>query len=325
VWRGENTQRGRYREFFQCDFDIVGSDSAASDFEVLLLIKASMEALGVEKFTIRLSHRGIFNRFLDRLDLRDRSAEILRTVDKLRKVGAEEVARLLSEAAGREKSEKILSYIKGKGDFQSTLQVMEAASGGESGESRRLRTIYSFMKETGTEGRIVLDPSITRGLDYYTGIVYETFLDEMAEIGSVCSGGRYDDLASLYSKEKIPGVGASVGLDRLLAAMEALGKKGCKSESTRLIVFSLDESLSGYYQGLAQSFRSAGIEAEVFLEMRKLPQQYAYAEKKSIGWGVLCGAEDRAKGTFTLRNLATRENRDGISVQEALSLILADS
>jgi histidyl-tRNA synthetase len=190
VWRGENTQRGRYREFFQCDFDIVGSDCAAADFEILLLIQASMEILGVNKFCVRLSHRGIFNRFLDRLGVRHESMEILRIVDKLGKAGEEEVLSLLEGIAGKENAKAVLSYCRGEGDFLSTLAAMEKASGGVSEESTRLRVLYSSIKEIGIEGFFILDPSITRGLDYYTGIVYETFLDEMPEIGSVCSGGR---------------------------------------------------------------------------------------------------------------------------------------
>ena len=205
VWRGENTQRGRYREFVQCDFDIVGTDSASADFEILLLMRKSFEAMGIDKVTIRLSNRGIFNRFLDRTGLRDQSVEILRIVDKLSKIGRDEVQRLLSELTSVKNARDILDYITAESGNSETLQKIESLAGGPAEDTERLKTIFKCMKEMDIENGFVLDPSITRGLDYYTGIVYETFLDELPEIGSVCSGGRYNDLASLYTKEKFPG------------------------------------------------------------------------------------------------------------------------
>ena len=203
VWRGEKPQAGRYREFIQCDFDCVGSDSASSDFEILSLMKAALQAIGVEDITIRMSHRGIFNQFLEKRNLTDKSEDILRTVDKLAKVGKEEVASQLESLTGSNTTaEEILEYITPADTFEQTLAHMEAMAGGESENTRRMREIYAMMEAAGIASSFVLDPSITRGLDYYTGIVYETFLNELPGIGSVCSGGRYDNLAGLYMKEK---------------------------------------------------------------------------------------------------------------------------
>ena len=226
VWRGENPQKGRYREFTQCDFDLVGADNALSDAEILTMMHRSFSELGIERYTFHLSHRGLFSTFLATLSLEDKAVDILRTVDKLRKIGGEEVRKILEEITGSaEKAEKIIAFITaGEGkDFLSTLESLENLSGGESEASKRMREIYSLLTALGIEKSFTFDPSITRGLDYYTGIVYETFLDDLPSIGSVCSGGRYNNLASLYMKEQLPGVGSSIGLDRLLAALEELG------------------------------------------------------------------------------------------------------
>ena len=177
VWRGEKPQAGRYREFIQCDFDCVGSDSASSDFEILSLMKAALQAIGVEDITIRMSHRGIFNQFLEKRNLTDKSEDILRTVDKLAKIGKEEVASQLESLTGSNTTaEEILEYITPADTFEQTLTHMEAMAGGESENTSRMREIYAMMEAAGIASSFVLDPSITRGLDYYTGIVYEAAL-----------------------------------------------------------------------------------------------------------------------------------------------------
>lgn len=230
VWRGEKPQAGRYREFVQCDIDTVGSDSAAADFEILSVMRSALAKIGVTDITIRMNHRGVFNRFLAKIGVADRSEDILRSVDKLAKIGQEKVASELEEITGStEKTQDILKYIAGGKDFESTLELIENLAGGPAEDTKRLRELRGMMISSGIQDTYVLDTSITRGLDYYTGVVYETFLNQLPSIGSVCSGGRYDNLAGLYMKEKVPGVGASIGLDRLIAGLEQLnltGKKG---------------------------------------------------------------------------------------------------
>lgn len=319
VFRGENTQRGRYREFVQCDFDTVGTDSHSADFEILLLMRRSLLALGVERFTIRLSHRGIFNRFLDHIGMSARSADVLRTVDKLAKIGRDGVREQLSELAGAENTERILEYITAGGGFEETLSKIETLAGGPGDDTRRLAALRNCMRELGVDGTYVLDPSITRGLDYYTGIVFETFLDELPTIGSVCSGGRYNNLASLYTNEEIPGVGASIGLDRLLAALEELGRKPERAGRTEVIVFCMDESLIASYHRTAEFFRDAGIACEVYPEAKKLAQQFSFAEKKDIPLGIFIGPDESASGTVTLKNLSTRKSFERILPAEAVS------
>jgi histidyl-tRNA synthetase len=288
VWRGENSQRGRYREFTQCDFDIVGSNSAAADFEILLMMRNTLRLIGAGDVTIRMSHRGLFNRFLTTLGAADKSVDILRVVDKLAKVGRAETLVQLTAlfsadgASGEDKAARILSFIETKGGFKETLACMTEAAGGEQDcpEAERLAQIHGFMEDAGIAADFTLDPSITRGLDYYTGVVYETFLNALPDIGSVCSGGRYDNLAALYSKESVNGVGSSIGLDRLIAAQEALNTLETRGTYARLAIACIREADAGRNQALAATFRNAGLPCEVFLEGGKLTKQFALAEKR---------------------------------------------
>ncbi|MCL2195980.1 MAG: histidine--tRNA ligase [Treponema sp.] len=313
AWRGENTQRGRYREFIQCDFDIIGSDSVSSDFEIILLIRTVFKNLGVD-VNINVNHRGLFNRFLTHIGQSEKSVEILRTVDKLSKVGENKTRESLTELTGDTNAQKILEFIGAKGNFTEVLDRITELSGGPSAESQRLSSLHEYMRDTCEDTEcepFVLNPSITRGLDYYTGVVFETFLKEMPDIGSVCSGGRYDNLAGLYSKEKdsISGVGTSVGLDRLLAALESLNKlphvNRCKTA-----VACVDGEKSGQYQAFAQKLRKEGISCEVFTDPcgeKNLVKQFVLAEKKGFSYVIIT---DGDSSVITLRDLAARKNID---------------
>jgi histidyl-tRNA synthetase len=320
VWRGENTQRGRYREFIQCDFDCIGSDSAAADFEILMIIKEALAVAGAPAITIRLNHRGLFNRFLRRIGATERTADILRIVDKLAKTSMDEVLKLLSAALDNNRARQICGYIESKDSWDGTLAAMTEAAGGENPDSERLETLRSFMADTGSEDVFVLDPSITRGLDYYTGVVFETFLNDMPSIGSVCSGGRYDNLATLYSTEKLSGAGSSIGLDRLLSALEALEKTESRETYAEVAVICADETLGGAYQRIAQRFRAAGIPCYVFFETKKQTAQFALAEKIGIRWALI-PSTNTADSPVTLRNLAERRNTDALSIDEAIAFL----
>ena len=297
VWRGEKPQAGRYREFLQCDFDTLGSDSAAVDFEILRLIKKALNELGVFNFKIHVSHRGIFNRFLKSLNLSEDSEEVLRIVDKLAKIGEAEVLKLLTDISSEESAKKILAYISGVNkelkseDFEKTLSHLENLAGGSGEDTKRMRDIYALVKAVGIEDSVVFDPSITRGLDYYTGVVFETFLTDLPSIGSVCSGGRFDNLTGLYMKESITGVGASIGLDRLLAALEQLGHQKTKASFTDLLIFSLPEDDQALSYKIVNFFEAEKINAEVYPEPKKMNHQYTYAEKKDIRWGLFLGKD----------------------------------
>ncbi|MDR0315751.1 MAG: histidine--tRNA ligase [Treponema sp.] len=329
VWRGENTQRGRYREFTQCDFDIIGSDSPAADFEILLMIRSTLLSLGTD-VSIRVNHRGLFNRFLSHIGLLEHSVEVLRTVDKLAKVGADETRASLAEFAGDSGAQKILDFIGASGSFEQTLDRITELSGGPSPESERLGLLRRFMGDVTGSGdasgdSFVLDPSITRGLDYYTGVVFETFLKDIPDIGSICSGGRYDNLAGLYSKNRISGVGSSIGLDRMIAALESLDKLPAINSAAAAIACVRQED-SGLYQALAGQFRQAGVPCEVFLEPadssdnKHMVKQFVLAEKKGLRWLIIPG-DNPLQDTFILRDLAARHNREGLSVAEAVKIM----
>jgi histidyl-tRNA synthetase len=325
VWRGENTQRGRYREFTQCDFDIIGSDSPAADFEIILLIHSVMRNLGVD-VTIHVNHRGLFNRFLSQIGQVEKSTEVLRAVDKLAKVGEDETLKTLVELAGETNAKKIMEFISTKGSFKEVLNHITILSGGPSPESERLALLYQYMLdvtggEAGKKEPFVLAPSITRGLDYYTGVVFETFMDEMPDIGSVCSGGRYDNLNALYTKDKdsVSGIGSSIGLDRLIAALESLDKLPAANFCS-VAIACVNPELSGKYQALAEKLRRGGVGCEVFTDgdggEKQLVKQFMLAEKKGLSYVIIPG-EDPLSGILTMRDIAARKNIE-LSIEEAI-------
>lgn len=326
VWRGENPQKGRYREFTQCDFDIVGVDNAEADFEILSMMDSSFSVMGVENYQFCIAHRGLFNAFLAHLHILDKSTEILRTVDKLRKIGKEEVASQLAEITGSgEKANQILAYIHKDNESESFLETLDrlsALAGNEEIHTKRMKTIHDYLMKAGIADHFVFDPSITRGLDYYTGIVYETFLTQLPNFGSVCSGGRYNDLASLYTKENLPGVGSSIGLDRLLAALEELESPIVQSTSSAdVAIFNTDMAGFAYYDQLARSLRKAGLRVCVHLTDKKLAAQYKWAENNAIPYAILVSKEEEEQNRFTLRHLANRENHPNLTLQEALTIL----
>jgi histidyl-tRNA synthetase len=316
VWRGENTQRGRYREFIQIDFDIVGTDSPSADYEILAVMQAAFRELGIERVRIHVSHRELFNQFLSARGLGSQYLPLLRAIDKMHKIGETQVLEQLTELCGRSPAEDVLSFITPAATDAETLARVAALVPAGSEPLARLRTLWSCMEDSGLASFFRFDPAITRGLDYYTGVVFETYLLDLPDIGSVCSGGRYNDLASLYTREKLPGVGASIGLDRLLAALEELRAGEAVAAAPQVLVLMLDEGLLGEYHRLAASLRAAGLSAEVYPEPRKLAVQLKYAERRGIPLAVFYGPEERAAGRYTLKDLRSRQNHEGLSSLE---------
>lgn len=320
VWRGEKPQAGRYREFVQCDFDTIGADCAAADFETLAVAHSALKAIGASSVTLHVNHRGIFNRFLAKLSVQQQSEAILRVVDKLAKVGKQEVLRDLEQITGTaDLSQRIIDFITPLDDNEQTLDKMDELAGDASAQVERMRQILSVARECGIEDKIIVDPSITRGLDYYTGVVFETFLDELPSIGSVCSGGRYDDLAGLYTKEQISGVGASIGLDRLIAALQQLGASG-KTQGyidVELFCSSIDAKHEAARQKLAHQLRKQGLGVDVFPDCAKMIKQYAVAESKGVHWGIFCKLDEAGGLTFSVKNLETRRSTEGFSLGDA--------
>ncbi|REJ87562.1 MAG: histidine--tRNA ligase [Planctomycetota bacterium] len=333
VWRAEKPQRGRYREFMQCDFDTIGTDSNASDIETLLVIHDLMERIGFTAFTIRVNHRKLLNGLLESLGLADKSAAVLRALDKLPKIGADAVTSELTAAAGTssEQAEKVLAFAGLTGAPEQILtDVEKQLAGNETGLDgvARLRELFDCAAQAGLPSeRIALDVSIARGLDYYTGTIYETFLNDLPQIGSVCSGGRYDNLAGLFTRQPLPGVGASLGLDRLLAAMEELGLTGDVSTPAEVLIVFFDANHTGRYMRLGRLLRQSGIAAEVFPQAKALKKQLQYADRKGFRVALIAGDREFADGVWQVKDLQQQEQQtvadDGIV--EAVRGILASA
>lgn len=313
VWRGENTQRGRYREFMQCDFDTIGTEANAADIETLLVIHDLFVAIGFERFTIRINNRMVLNGLLEKIGLAEKTGGVLRALDKLHKIGRDGVIGEMVERVGAtaEQGQKVLELAQLTGTPAEILArlapLLAGSTAGEEGIAR-LNELFSAVATAGVpEGRVELDVSIARGLDYYTGTIYETFLTDDPGIGSVCSGGRYDNLAELFTNQKLPGVGASLGLDRLLAALENMGKIDSSSTPAAVLVVFFDQQHLGDYLRIGRTLRAAGINAEVFPDARAVGKQLKYADRKGFRLAVIAGADEFQSGQWKIKDLKSGE------------------
>lgn len=314
VWRGENTQRGRYREFMQCDFDTIGTTSPVADLEMVLVVHDLLAAIGVERFTIRVNDRRVLGGILTRLGLVERATSVLRSLDKLGKATPEAVAaELTGQGVAADAGAALLEMAGLSGPADDVLMRLEALAGSvEAGQCgvKALRGIVAGARDAGVaEGRIVIDPSIARGLDYYTGIVLESFLDDLPALGSICSGGRYDDLAGLYTKQPLPGVGASLGIDRLLAGLEELGRTATVETPAEVFLVYFDEAHLGDYLRIAAALRAGGMAVEFFPEPKRMGQQLKLASKRGFPAALVIGSDEFAAGTAQLKNLAAQQSQ----------------
>ena len=322
VWRGERPQKGRFREFVQCDFDTIGTTSAVADAETVCVIHDLLDDLNaadlptpgaVGEFSIRLNHRGVLNGLLDTLGLRESATDVLRSLDKLPKVGADAVRSELLElpAADEDAVSRLLEFAGLSGDAAETFAAARPLLGGsERGLASldRLSDVVRLAIAGGCDpSRLTADLSIARGLDYYTGVIFETFLTDDPAIGSVCSGGRYDDLAGLYTKQTLPGVGASLGLDRLLAALEE--KAGADRPRAGVFVPLLSEERAGDVLALAAELRAAGLAVTVSPDARAFGKQMKWADGRGFAFAAVLGDDEAANGTVTVKNFAAGEQR----------------
>lgn len=309
VWRGEKPQKGRYREFMQCDFDTIGTTSNAADIETLLVIHDLLVAIGFSRFTVRINNRMVLTGLLDKLGLIEKTSGVLRALDKLAKIGRENVITEMTEKVGAtpEQAAQVLDLASLAGSNSEILERLEVLlQGSELGLQgvARLRELCVACQTAGIpDERLQLDVSIARGLDYYTGTIYETFLTDLPGIGSICSGGRYDNLAGLFTKEKLPGVGASLGLDRLLAAMEELGLIEQTSTPAKVLVACFEAERIGDYCRIGRVLRQAGIGVEVFPDAKKVGQQLKYADRKGFRLALIAGSNEFAKGVWQVKDL----------------------
>jgi histidyl-tRNA synthetase len=316
VWRGENTQAGRYREFMQCDFDTIGTSSNAADCETALVIHDLMVALGFDRFEVRVNNRLVLNGVLLEFGLEERASRVLIALDKLGKQGPDAVLAEMTAADGlaltSSQAEKVLALAETKGDSATVLDRIDHDFGHNpmvADGIARLRELLGVARAADIpERRLRIDLSICRGLDYYTGTIYETDLNDL-QIGSVCSGGRYDNLAGLYTKQVLPGVGASLGLDRLLEAMRQLEMlpKTTTPAPVFVVQFAADRLVE--YQRLARQLRQAGIGVEVYPEAKKIGPQLQYAERRGFRIALIAGPDEFAKGVVKLKDLTKREER----------------
>jgi len=313
VWRGENTQRGRYREFMQCDFDTIGTTSPVADLEMVLVVHDMLTAVGVGPFTIRVNDRRVLGGVLSSLGLADRSASVLRSLDKLGKATPAAVAAELQghgvSAAAAETLLEMAALVGPPADVLDRLErLVGEDAGGRSGVAA-LRGLVEGTQAAGVAaGRVVIDPSIARGLDYYTGIVLESFLDDLPGLGSICSGGRYDNLAGLYTKQPLPGVGASLGIDRLLAGLEELGRLGTAQTPADLFLVHFSARHLPDYLRIAAVLRGQGVAVEFFPEPKRVGQQLKLAAQRGFPLALIMGEDEFAKGTAQLKKLAAEES-----------------
>ena len=317
VWRAERAQprRGRFREFLQCDVDTVGASSPVADAEVLALSVAILKEIGFPGAVTRLNHRALLRGLMEEFGFdSEREIEVCRIVDKLDKIGEEGVREELGNAGcSSESVEKLMATILREGDRDDLLDYVERSFGENArivhGVSE-LREIIRLASGFGAdEESIRIDLSLSRGLDYYTGSIFESFLPKQPHIGSLTGGGRYDNLIGLFSKQEIPAVGITIGLDRMIAALEDAGKIEGVKTPTRVLVTVFDENLLGSSIEIARKIRESGIPSEVYLEPKRLKKQFSYADSLGIPFVLIVGEDEIAGSVYSLKNMATGEQQ----------------
>ena len=324
VYRGERPQKGRYREFYQCDIDIIGDGelSIINDAEMPSLIYMTIKELGFDNFTIRINNRKILNGLFAELELENESVEIMRIIDKLEKIGEENVIKCLEDLKiEQSKIEKIMTFLKIDGTTDEKIEALKNLNFSNELFMQGLDELTQVIKYVRLFGvpdsNFKVDLTIARGLDYYTGTVYETFLNDYRDIGSVCSGGRYDNLAEFYTDKKLPGVGVSIGLTRLFYKLNELRiVKEEEKSIAKVLVVSMTEDIKRALE-IGTKFRQAGINTDVYVENKKIKTKFKYADKLQIPYVAIIGEEEEKNGTVSLKNMETGEQEE-ISIEEAI-------
>jgi histidyl-tRNA synthetase len=324
VFRGERPAKGRFREFVQCDFDTIGTESAIADAETAQVIHAALTAAGVPEFTITLNNRKVLDGFLAAHGLAGITGQVLRSLDKLAKIGREAVIGELERAAGEggaglssDQARQVLDFAESGRGGAEVLDAVESKLGSALSVAQgiaNLRTVSALLDAAGVPGdRLAIDLGLARGLDYYTGIVFETTVKGWEKFGSVASGGRYDNLASLFTPRRLPGVGASIGLDRLLALMDEAGWLGASNTTAPVLVAQFPGTDPAVAFQMAARLRNAGIGAEVYPDPISIGKQMGYGSAKGHKLAVIVGPDEQARQVFNLRNLATRQEDKGLA------------
>lgn len=314
VYRGERAQKGRYREFYQCDIDIIGDGELGliNDAEIPSIIYTIFRDLGFKDFTIRINNRRILNGIFESINQKENSEEILRIIDKIEKIGKNSVIEEFEKIGlNEEQIQKIIDFIEIQGTSDEKIEKLEGL--GIQNEIfnqgvRELKTVIENVRLFGVpEENFNVDLTIARGLDYYTGTVYETFLNEYRELGSVCSGGRYENLAEYYTNKNLPGVGVSIGLTRLFSKLNELNIiKADKKSVAEILIIPMLEDLKEPIK-LATKLRNAGINTEIYLNEKKIKAKFKYADKLEIPYVIVIGEDEIKENVVTIKNMKTGE------------------
>lgn len=327
VYRGEKAQRGRFREFYQCDIDVIGDGelNIINDAEIPSIMYTVFKELGLENFTIRINNRKILNGLFESINAKDVAVDIMRIIDKIEKIGEEKVKQELKELNIPEESvEQVIKFIRINGTTDEKLQELENLN--INNETylegvKELKDVIKYIRAFRVpEPCFTVDVSIARGLDYYTGTVYETFLNDYKSIGSICSGGRYNNLSEYYTDKKLPGVGMSIGLTRLFFILNDMNLIKVQRKSiSKVLVVSMVSDLSQAIE-TANKLREAGINTEVYFDDKKIKAKFKYADKLRIPYVIVIGEDEIKSGTLTLKNMETGE-QVGKTIEEIIELM----
>ena len=331
VYRGERAQRGRFREFYQADIDVIGDGKLdiTNEAEIPAIIYQTFTALGLKRFQIRVNNRKVLGGFYAMLGLTEQAGDIMRAVDKLPKIGADKVGAMLRDEVGLDQGavDEILKFISITGSNNKVLSALEEYRGRHELFDQgldELTTVVKYLSAFGVpEDHFAVDLTIARGLDYYTGTVYETFMLDHPEIGSICSGGRYDNLAEYYTDKQLPGVGISIGLTRLFYVLEEQGylNDGLITAPADALILPMTDDLAPAI-ALATQLRQAGVRTQLYTEQKKFKQKMAYADKLGVPYTLLLGEDEITQGKVSLKNMVTGEQQL-LPAGEAVGVILA--
>ena len=327
VYRGERAQRGRFREFYQADVDVIGDGSLdpSNEAEIVAVICETFRRLGLSRFQIRMNNRRFLNGLFEYLGLKEQSAAVLGAIDKLDKIGREKVQEILTDtlAIPAEKAGALMDVVSAP-DPEAMLDSLTGKCEALDRGIAELRQVTGLLPSFGVPAdKWRLDLTIARGLDYYTGTVYETTLLDYPEVGSVCSGGRYDNLAEYYTDKKLPGVGVSIGVSRLFFILQDQGL--LRSEAAKApcdaLVIPMGDVLDASAAACA-ALRSAGVRTQLYMEPKKTKAKFAYADRLRIPYAVIIGEDEKNAGTVSLKDLRSGE-QETLTAEEAAGKILA--
>ena len=331
VYRGERAQRGRFREFYQCDIDVIGDGKLdiSNEAEIPAIIYNAFTSMGLERFKIRVNNRKILTGFYAMQGLSEQSGGIMRTVDKLDKIGAEKVQALLVESGiSQASADEILKFIAITGSNDEVLTALESYRGRNEIFDLgldELGTVVKYLSAFGVpEDHFAVDLTIARGLDYYTGTVYETVMTDHPEIGSICSGGRYDNLAEYYTDKQLPGVGISIGLTRLFYV---LGEQGYLNPEmitspADVLIFPMTEDM-GPAISFATDLRRVGVRAQIYTEAKKFKAKMTYADKLGVPFVAFLGEDEIKESQVSIKNMVTGV-QEKLSIEEAPGKLLRE-